>query len=90
MDYGSTGLKGRCRIPKLSRGRRSSAAEHGYDPAIPDMRASFYAWGPEFKQHKKIDGFENIHVYLLIAKILGLQITEKIDGDVKVLKSILK
>ena len=76
---------------RLSRGRRMSAAEHGYDPAIPDMRASFFTHGgPEFRQHKKIDGFENIHVYPLIAKILGLQITEKIDGDVKVLKSILK
>ena len=38
----------------------------------------------------QIGVFENIHVYPLIAKILGLTITEKIDGSLEVLKPILK
>src|SRR5882724_9594454 len=60
------------------RNRHVPAAEHGYDPSIPEMRASFYAWGPAFAQHKKIEGFENINVYPLITKILGLKNTDPI------------
>lgn len=64
--------------------------KHGFDPAIPDMHASFYAWGPAFKQHLMIDGFENIHVYPLIAKILGLHYdANAIDGKLQVLQPIL-
>ncbi len=63
--------------------------EHGFDPAISEMHATFYAWGPAFKNHQTINGFENINVYPLIEKILGLQITGKIDGKLKVLKGII-
>ena len=64
--------------------------EHGFDPAISEMHATFYAWGPAFKTHQTINGFENINVYPLMAKILGLNIAEKIDGNLKVLKGIIK
>jgi predicted AlkP superfamily pyrophosphatase or phosphodiesterase len=70
--------------------RHVPAAEHGYDPALPLMHASFYAWGPAFRAHTHLDGFENVHVYPLVAKILGLAYTEKIDGNLKVLKPALK
>jgi len=72
-------------------GRPSSPGKHGYDPRLPEMRASFLAWGPAFKSGKKINGFENVHVYPLIAKILGLQYDQKtIDGNLSVLKNTLK
>ncbi len=64
--------------------------QHGYDPALPEMRATFYAWGPAFKQHQQIPGFENVHVYPLVAQILGLDYSQKIDGNLNVLKGILK
>lgn len=70
--------------------RKITPGKHGFDPALKDMQATFYAWGPQFKQHKKIGSFENIHVYPLVAKILGLSYTEKIDGNIKVLENILK
>jgi hypothetical protein len=54
------------------------------------MHAIFYAWGPAFKRNQVVPAFENIHVYPLLAEILGLTISDKIDGDKKVLKSILK
>jgi predicted AlkP superfamily pyrophosphatase or phosphodiesterase len=63
--------------------------EHGFDPAIPEMHATFYAWGPAFQKNKTIEGFENVNVYPLVAKILGLAITEKIDGKLRVLDKIL-
>jgi len=69
---------------------RILAGEHGYDNYLPDMGASFYAWGPAFKQGVTIPAFENVNVYPLIAHILGLRISESIDGSLKVLQGTLK
>jgi predicted AlkP superfamily pyrophosphatase or phosphodiesterase len=71
-------------------GRHLDPATHGFDPALPVMHATFYAWGPTFKTNLRIPGFENIHVYPLIADILQLNITEPVDGELKVLRPILK
>jgi len=71
--------------------KNTSIGKHGFDPYIPNMYATFYAWGPAFKQHLKISRFENIHIYPLIATILGLTYNEdEIDGKLKVLKPLLK
>ncbi|TAJ56646.1 MAG: alkaline phosphatase family protein [Chitinophagaceae bacterium] len=71
--------------------RKTSPGKHGFDNHHPDMRASFMAWGPAFKTGLRINGFENIHVYPLIANLLGLKYEEKeIDGRAEVLKGILK
>jgi len=63
---------------------------HGFDNRLTDMRASFFAWGPAFKNNIEIEGFENVNVYPLVAEILGLTYDFKIDGKLKVLKPILK
>jgi predicted AlkP superfamily pyrophosphatase or phosphodiesterase len=47
--------------------------EHGYDNDDPKMRALFVAHGPSFKQHLTVPVFDNINVYLLLAKLMGLQ-----------------
>ena len=70
--------------------RKMTPGKHGFDPSFTDMHATFYAWGPQFKEHMKIGGFENVNIYPLIAKILGLTYTEEIDGNIDVLKDILK
>lgn len=71
--------------------RKPTPGKHGFDNKEVDMRASFMAWGPAFKKGLTIEGFENVHVYPLVAKILGLKVDEtKIDGSLKVLKPILK
>ena len=64
--------------------------QHGFDPALPEMRATFYAWGPAFKQHMEIPGFENVNIYPLVSKLLGVDYDQAIDGDIKVLQPILK
>ena len=57
---------------------------HGYDVKwAPEMHATFMAWGPAFKQNYSIGSFENVHVYPLIADILGLKYDHKIDGKKK-------
>lgn len=63
---------------------------HGFDNNLTDMNAVFMAWGPAFKVHQHIGTFANIHVYPLVAEILGLRITEPIDGQLEVLQPVLK
>lgn len=66
----------------------SKFGAHGFDPATtPDMRGIFYAKGPNIKSGRTIPQFQNIHVYPLVAKILGLPLPE-IDGKPDVLGSI--
>jgi alkaline phosphatase D len=61
---------------------------HGFDPYVCDeIGAIFYANGPNIASNRKIDAFQNVHVYPFIAKILGIN-TPEIDGKVEVLESI--
>jgi predicted AlkP superfamily pyrophosphatase or phosphodiesterase len=74
----------------FSRGK-PGIGHHGFDPLkVKDMQATFFAWGPAFKNNMQIRAFKNVNVYPMIAEILGLDVTEKIDGKKKVLQKILK
>ncbi len=68
---------------------------HGYDPTkMPEMKATFIAAGPDIRHGIALKPFENVNVYPLIAKILGLDITNlktgPIDGKLSVLEGILR
>ena len=64
---------------------------HGYDPwQVQDMHATFYAWGPAFKTPMVIPSFENVHVYPLITRILGLPYTHPIDGNESLANELLE
>jgi predicted AlkP superfamily pyrophosphatase or phosphodiesterase len=66
------------------------AGAHGFDPrAMKSMRAFFLAVGPDIRPGSKLEPFENINVYPLVAKILGLN-APKVDGNLNVLSKILK
>ena len=56
-----------------SKGGRVPLGEHGYDNDNPQMRALFVARGPAFKQHLTVPVFDNINVYALLAKLLGVR-----------------
>ncbi|WP_295222986.1 ectonucleotide pyrophosphatase/phosphodiesterase [uncultured Chryseobacterium sp.] len=83
-------------IPKapkifLEKGKKGPVGKHGYDPRmVPEMKATFFAWGPEFKNNLEIGEFQNVNVYPLVADMLGLKISQPIDGKRKVLKKIVK
>ncbi len=63
---------------------------HGYDPATePAMRGIFYAQGPNIKKGIQVAPFQNIHVYPLIGKILGLPVPV-IDGKEEVLNILYR
>lgn len=75
----------------LEKGKNTSVGKHGYDPkVVPEMRATFKAWGPAFKPNLNIKAFDNINVYPIVTDILGLKITSPIDGKDKVAHKILK
>ena len=46
---------------------------HGYDNELPSMRAIFIAHGPAFKKGVVIEPFENVQVYNVMTRILGLR-----------------
>ena len=51
---------------------RFRGGAHGYDDTVSAMRALFLAQGPAFRSGVVAPPFRNIHVYDLIARILGL------------------
>jgi predicted AlkP superfamily pyrophosphatase or phosphodiesterase len=55
-------------------------ASHGYDPQLPSMGALFVAHGPAFAPGRKIPAVENIHVYNLLCRVLGITPASN-DGD---------
>jgi alkaline phosphatase D len=72
-------------------GQTQPMGMHGYDVAnMPEMRGIFYAAGPDLKAGLTIEEFQNIHIYPLIAHILGLKVPTGIDGQFSVLAPILK
>jgi alkaline phosphatase D len=74
---------------------RAQAGSHGYDPALlPEMKAIFCAAGPDIRPGIRLPAFENVDLYPLIAKILGLDIAHldsgPPDGTLRVLRGMLK
>ncbi len=62
---------------------------HGYDNKYQEMQATFIAHGPAFKKNYVADPFENIHVYELMCKILGLKPAPN-DGSLDRVRSVLR
>lgn len=52
--------------------KEETGGTHGYDNAAPEMAALFIANGPAFKPGTKLDPFDNVDVYSLLAKLIGV------------------
>lgn len=50
-----------------------SLGEHGYDNDDPAMRALFVAHGPAFRHGLTIPQFDNVDLYPILARLLGIQ-----------------
>ena len=85
MDEGwdALGAETIARRPVRDRG------SHGYDPALPSMGAVFIAHGPAFAEGKVLPAFDNVHVYPLLARLLGIRAAPS-DGDPAVLQPALR
>jgi predicted AlkP superfamily pyrophosphatase or phosphodiesterase len=62
---------------------------HGYDPALPSMRALFIARGPAFQHDVEIPAFDNVDVYPLLARLIGI-VPATNDGDIAPLLPALR
>lgn len=66
-------------------------ATHGFDPKTdPRLQGIFMASGPNITQGRELEPFKNIHVFPLLNALLGLNENSDIDGQLSVLKSIIK
>jgi len=76
-----------------SRGRRNSRGVprgmHGYDNALVSMRALFVAHGPAFRRGVETEPFESVHLYELIATVLGIEPAPN-DGNPEALQDVLR
>ena len=63
---------------------------HGYDPhKMPEMKASFFAAGPDILPAHTVRPFENVNLYPWLAHLLGLN-PPKSDGSLNVLAGTLR
>ena len=54
---------------------------HGFDPKrVPNMRGVFYAAGPQIRSGVRLKPIENVEVFPLLIRVLGLEASDKIDA----------
>jgi predicted AlkP superfamily pyrophosphatase or phosphodiesterase len=57
----------------LSKRKTLDMGNHGFDNDLESMRAIFIAEGPAFRPGSHLPAFENINIYSLMTKLLGLK-----------------
>ena len=62
---------------------------HGYDNQNTDMHGVFYAVGPSFKTGLSMEPFENVNIYLVLTKLLGVNAAPN-NGDMKLVDKVLR
>lgn len=67
----------------------ANPGNHGFHPDLPSMRSLFIANGPAFQNGVEVEPFENIHLYELMTRVLGLDPAPN-DGDPAVTRSFLR
>ena len=73
--------------PDQAREVRAGGA-HGYDNAAPEMAALFIASGPAFRSGAALPSFDNVDVYPLLARLVGVT-PHPSDGNPATLAGIL-
>jgi predicted AlkP superfamily pyrophosphatase or phosphodiesterase len=71
-------------------GERPPEGMHGFDPRkVPEMKASFFAAGPDIVTGKTVATFENVNLYPWLAHMLGMA-APKSDGSLNILSGTLR
>lgn len=70
----------RARLEQQELKGRFPRGDHGYDPRHRSMQGVFIATGPRFKSGLTVPAFENVHVYELLCRVLGVKPAPN-DGD---------
>jgi len=67
-----------------------SVGMHGFDPRkLPQMKAIFFAAGPDIHHSKTVAPFDNVNLYPWLAHLLSLQ-APKTDGSLNILAGTLR
>ena len=70
--------------------RPPSIGMHGFDPRLlPEMKASFFAAGPDLVEGKTVAPFDNVNLYPWMAHLLGLH-APRSDGNLNILSATLR
>jgi len=75
------------RFDRDTKEQRFSKGDHGYDGRYRSMHGLFVAAGPALRRGVVVPAFENVHVYELMCRILGLT-PAKNDGDPSVTREL--
>jgi predicted AlkP superfamily pyrophosphatase or phosphodiesterase len=70
-------------------GQGQVSGQHGHDPRVTSMRALFVAAGPAFREGVVVKPFENVSIYNVLARILGVTPAPN-DGDPRVVSRVLE
>lgn len=62
---------------------------HGYAPEAPSMAAIFVGWGPAFQRGVVVPPFQNVHVYALLAHLMGIEPAPN-DGRLDSVRAVLR
>jgi ectonucleotide pyrophosphatase/phosphodiesterase family protein 5 len=65
-----------------------SLGNHGFDDSLRSMRGIFIAYGPAFRRGARVPPFRNIHIYPLLAQVLGVTPVPT-DGSLDSVRSVL-
>jgi predicted AlkP superfamily pyrophosphatase or phosphodiesterase len=75
---------------RIARRLLGPRGEHGYDPLTAmSMRGIFVAAGPAFRRGVTVPEFENVHVYNVLATVLGVTPAPN-DGDPVIVETLLE
>lgn len=85
MDIGWDALPRDQVEKRRTQGDRGS---HGFDPALPAMRASFIAHGPAFRAGSRLPVFDNVDVYPLLMRLLHVPAAPN-DGNAGTFDGVL-
>jgi predicted AlkP superfamily pyrophosphatase or phosphodiesterase len=70
--------------------RAPTKGMHGFDPrTVPEMKATFFAAGPDLLPGKTVAPFDNVNLYPWMAHMLGINPPET-DGSLNILSGTLR
>ena len=72
-----------------AKGEGNARGGHGYDNQLPSMRAIFIGHGAAFRKGKVVAPFENVQVYNIMTRILGLRPAPN-DGNFRAARAVLR
>jgi predicted AlkP superfamily pyrophosphatase or phosphodiesterase len=79
----------RATLAQATAAGRTGGGAHGYDPDLRSMGAVFIAAGPGIAEGRRVPAFRNIHVYSLMAHLLGLVPTPT-SGSLDSVRTVLR